>query len=212
MADINDHSAMHRALLLPEILSMIFAWIAADNAFYFISHIEDDSENEIDEVDSAESKPSLPSYGAKGVLARCAQVSHLWFSEAIPFLWSDPDNLGVTEGLADSFAFVERPRRQIYADWVQSTVARTCPEGEGEDGLRDLEFPRLGRLRLMISTRHHWSSMDDESKAYRIPRIRAPQLLELEIDPPFDIHPPDTYGVDPNDWDSILDQVPVCSL
>ena len=205
-----DHSsrpaatATRHALALPEMVHEILGWIMRDHASCWTVRKDGATEAPDDDLEWNDWEDPPRSYGRHGVLVQCAQVNRLWFSEAVPFLWADLADYPSDRSLPEFFVAVpDLARRQLYASVVEQ--ADLCPVEVGESAeavdqsLRNVSFPRIESLRLRLP------GCDGPS---HLPRVCCPRLVTLEIDPRFE-HMPDTYCVLPQEWDEVLDQIPV---
>ncbi|KAI9930652.1 hypothetical protein MW887_011407 [Aspergillus wentii] len=169
------HNPIHHALSLPEILSHILMWINQEKYIHSRAYY----------------------------LFQCILVSKLWFHTAVRYLWTEPDQYYLYINLPEIMAAIDPPRRQFYADYIET--ATLCTVGidyaEEKDGpLRDLFFPKLHTLQLKSEGRH--------DGGIHIPRLCNSHLRALEIDPQFDSYP-DTYGPSRGEWDSMFEQIAV---
>jgi hypothetical protein len=184
-------TAVQRALLLPEILSLIFAWIRQDRDYFYRGNFDE------------EEWEYRLSYGREGVLLRCGLVNKLWYAEAMPIMWSSPWSLGcvVPNSLPQFFLNMDPPRRQYYANFVETVTLATTSKEQGVRAdlvLRDLKFPKLESVMLRLV---------DHDGCY-IPRVEKQAVKSVDIDPRFEVYP-DTYGMSRDEIGSILDQITV---
>ncbi|KND87827.1 hypothetical protein TOPH_07537 [Tolypocladium ophioglossoides CBS 100239] len=94
MANQSEHTATQRALLLPEILSLILTWISKDSHFHYDE--DEDGNDEVEGIGTASSVSddgasiemerldlSKHGFGRGGDMLRCGLVNRLWNAEAI---------------------------------------------------------------------------------------------------------------------------------
>ena len=207
----DTHGIAGKALAIPEILSTIFGFIYEDDGFWYSPDGEDE-DRDLRIIDQMMGKKdgTRRSYGRDGVLLRCALVSHLWFDEALPYLWRTSRqwfSIGdwYSGSLPALFAKMTPSRRQLYANLVEDCLLVTVSHesttaGEADEAFRGVHFPKLQSITMMLpgyGSKH-------------VPLINSPNVTMLELDPSFDYYP-DTYRVDGEELDIILDQVAVCS-
>ena len=215
MASQREQTAAQRALATDEILSIILNWIKEDGDWWLDDPNEDkysDDEDEENDMASAAGDDSVRIelerlglrkyvYGFEGVLLRCALVNRLWNAEAVPLLWSDIDFWDYGMSMPLVFGRIDPLRRQYFANLAKDPKLTAVDKDSAADvdaGLRGASFPNLRAiyLRLPPSNNDH------------IPRIDAPGVVELFVDPPFDIYP-DSYYIYGDQWDVILDDIAV---
>lgn len=182
-------TAVQRALALPEIVGEVLSWI--DIGRYHISiKMEEDTYW----------------YGRLGVLFRCALVNHLWFREAVAFLWRDlrcPVPFRKQALFPTCLEDHDFDCAQFYANLVQQATLSTFHEGWADfykEIVDGIVFPNLERLVLCCQ------GFADES--YYFAQIKCPNLKVLELDPHFEINPT-TYLVHQDDWNEIFDCIAV---
>lgn len=157
-----------RALSIPETLAAIFFWI-------YTECLRSD---------------------ALAHLARYGQVNKTWFDEAMRLLWRDPTTTlhPKQSSLVLLFAKTNPERRQFYANFIQRANLTTIGgyvTAQSNYMLRDIEFPRLRCLRLIVD--YHGFRVD-------VPFLRNHSLTELEIE---------SYcSKSKDDMDMILEQIP----
>ncbi|EJD47996.1 hypothetical protein AURDEDRAFT_162969 [Auricularia subglabra TFB-10046 SS5] len=137
------------------------------------------------------------------VLARCALVNRLWWAEAVPHIYAeypydclgDWSGHGLLSGLRD---LADPDRRQFFASCVKlaslatvkPTMAKKC-----DRYMRRAVFPKLHTLTLVL----HKSSQ-------HVPRMRAPAVRRLEIDPLCTLLPA-SYPLDGDGMENVFDQI-----
>ncbi|KAF2096260.1 hypothetical protein NA57DRAFT_79027 [Rhizodiscina lignyota] len=187
MANSTETLAVQRALLMPEVLSAIFKWIHEDNAsFWYAKDGHRDTHYR---------------YGREGVLVRCGLVNRLWFKEAMRCLWMEP-NVGFFRqcNLPALFAKINPSRRQFYADFIKKAVLVTISDSRDPDSpLCAVIFPKLEALKLVL---------DGYCDGFYVPKVNCPKLTNLEIDPPYESEPEESFGITRDEMDIILDQIP----
>lgn len=104
------------------------------------------------------------------------------------------------------FRKIDPARRQFYANFIRRAELGVLEENKQhieavKECLENITFPRLKCLRLRVPG---WN-WDGEME---IPLFRAPQLTSLEIDPRFEINP-DTFAVTQDEWEKVLEYIPV---
>ncbi|EPS43384.1 hypothetical protein H072_2640 [Dactylellina haptotyla CBS 200.50] len=121
---LTELCATQRALLLPEILSLVLEWVNED-------------------VNS--SAPDL---------ARCCRVNKFWFQESVRFLWRNPSvpSAGY-KSLPQVLGNLELETRQMYANYIEQCTMHDYREGHRfivDKPLEKLEFPNLKYMKLMV--------------------------------------------------------------
>ncbi|KAF3909677.1 hypothetical protein AA313_de0208025 [Arthrobotrys entomopaga] len=179
-------TAAQRALLLPEILSLVLEWVHAQE---WLS--SEDMDNYPESYTDLKS-PNLAN------LARCARVNKLWFEESICFLWKDPNahNYGFY-GLRHYFERLEPERRQFYANYVEECMIEDVQVQEQSNTvLLELEYPNLKKVKLRAAG---WFDC-------QFPKFGKNSVRKIEFDPRFDVYP-DTYGVRQDEMKQSLDYI-----
>lgn len=218
MASRSKQTAAQRALLLPEILSLILMWISEDD-MDFLTDPDDDKygDDEHEEVGTSSmasddgarlemERLGLGKYGfgRDGVLLRCSLVNRLWNAVATPLLWEHIEFWTWGTSMPGVFGNIDPQRRQYYANLVKGPTTFTTVGQEeaasADAALQGISFSNLRSTTLQVNPL---------ASGYHIPRIHAPGLVELCIDPPFDVNP-DSYYLRGSEWDGILDQIAVC--
>ena len=186
-------TASQRALLMPEVLSVIFDWIFEDREGGCIERpkTEEDADGNDDGVVRVY-------YEGPSVLFHCALVNKLWFDESIRHLWREPyiwEHSGVTT-LTSHMKRLEPARRQFYANFIEAATDRTTWTADRDDSvLQGIRFPKLHHLKLMLD-------------AECVPKIEGHNIKVLELDPHFEWNP-ETYCITQDTMDTILDQIAV---
>lgn len=193
-ASIAEPASQH-ALALPEVLSAIFSCI-------------DD-----DEFDPAAG--ILCDRAA--ILSRCCRVNRLWYAEASrqlaeehalrgvidPF---DPEHLSALAEIRD-----EPPgQRQRHANLLKlvtlSNIRDPASASAPEDPTYSLAFPRVKALHLRLD-----DHLAANGQGWHIPPLGPSRIELLELDPRYERNP-EAFGLTPNDWEDILEQIPVCTV
>jgi hypothetical protein len=185
MAGTDEMTAAQRAMPMPEILSIILKNQDEDNICYFSSYLDSEREN---------------------FLFRCGLINKLWYTEAMPLLWS-ATIVGdlLSNSLPKYFTNIDSERRQFYANLVEKAVIVTVNEekaAEDDAVLKGLKFPKLDYM---------WMMLDDHQDGFYVPRVEGHCIKTLEIDPRFELYP-DTYGMTRDEIGMILEQIPVCPV
>ncbi|PYI11329.1 hypothetical protein BO78DRAFT_413805 [Aspergillus sclerotiicarbonarius CBS 121057] len=96
-----NNTAVQRALMIPEVLGMIFRWIRLDYKGEWLSY-------------------NSP-YNGANTLYSCILVSNLWYQEAIRYLWQGADSdMPFACNTLDLLGKIAEPRRQLYAKFIKS--------------------------------------------------------------------------------------------
>ena len=195
-----------QVLAMPEILERIFTWLSLDVGIfvegrsYTLPLTDPGNENDDDAYD-----PDIKYHGSWGVLARCARVNKLWWMEATPLIWREPHWDLWSHDSATILRRVEPERRQYYANFIEEAQLWSYEPNNNpaaDEMFRETKFPRLAKVRIVLPT---------SGKATHMPRLNAPELRDLEIDPPCDSYPRTYHGFGPDNWDVIFEQIPVCT-
>jgi len=188
MANNRELGAVHSALHLPEILHIIFTWIQRDTGGFWPLY-DKEKDNAVD------------SYGVDGVLARCALVNKLWYLKAMPILWAFPNSHCGSKPacLTQIFGAIEPPRRQSLANFVREANLVTVDTSDNRDAaIRGIAFPKLQTVTMTL----------DDYSGVHVPRIENHIIKSLDLDPRFEYYP-DTYGMSPDQMESVLDQISI---
>ncbi|KAH8680728.1 hypothetical protein BX600DRAFT_491074 [Xylariales sp. PMI_506] len=219
MASTSDVSTTERALLLPEILSLVFHWILQDKGFSQPVYGDGpDPNREADlrsmlglgpddelALDDEDQEPELLySYGASGVLIRCGMVNSLWYSVAMPHAWKSVGRFPISpENTMESiFGRIDPSRRQYHANLVVEACMAGVAEGAAADkadaNLEGVEFPNLKQVELRLVGFH---------ESMHIPILGKSGVTVLKLNPYFESNP-DTWGVCQKEMGKILEQIP----
>ncbi|KAJ5101924.1 hypothetical protein NUU61_004146 [Penicillium alfredii] len=189
-------TANQRALTLPDIVSQIFIWIMIDHEKYqsnlssyytatnmaWMSCVPKCSGRFMVWADHG--TRHFPYYEHHvGVLQDYAMVNRTWLAEALRLLWRDPTSYCRT--LEQSLIPIDPARRQLYAQYIQSAILVTVDREDARFSnavLRDLEFPRLKALKLLV--RGYWdgSLLYSHRNGVHIPRFQSDSLALLIVD------------------------------
>lgn len=134
-------------------------------------------------------------------LLACCLVNSIWFSAAMPLLWASPTDRYVVETMWPTlpllFSRIEPARRQMYADAVKNACLMSAERfAPYDEAIQGVSFPALRTLTVYLDDGHH------------VPTVKGHQVRGLTLNPRFDVNP-DTYGVDRDDIETILDQIAV---
>ncbi|KAJ6541493.1 hypothetical protein B0H19DRAFT_959101 [Mycena capillaripes] len=177
MADTNRLTVGQTALLLPEILDLIFR------------HVHD---IDVDQWSHAD-------------LAPCGLVNRLWYHESMPHLWRHGTWICTLPRL---FHCIEPARRQFYANFIERAwvaLAGISTAAEDDEALRGLAFPRLTALKITVMNPPY----DDPS---HVPRLQNHRVVALQVDPHYEACYPEFFGVSEEEWEVILEQIPIVFL
>ncbi|RAK75899.1 uncharacterized protein BO72DRAFT_449349 [Aspergillus fijiensis CBS 313.89] len=216
--------AGHRALILPELLTEIIAWIHADTLNTWPvtraprlrestptptpSTDDCDDQGSVSDIlcdEDADEPETRYHYTRTGALYRCALVNRPWSAVTLPMLWRDDlDSSHSSNDLPDRLVRIADPaRRQMYAAMVTRarlvTVSEPVAQGYGA-ALREVEFPRLESVTLVCP-----GAGGGELSC--VPPVRGGRVKVLEIDPRFESWP-DTYCVRHAEWEALFGEIP----
>ncbi|KAL4882737.1 hypothetical protein BJY04DRAFT_39126 [Aspergillus karnatakaensis] len=188
MATQDTLPASQRALFLPEILQQIIHWIFLDEEGLEVHGPEDeDGEFEIERIER------------KDTLFRCALTSKLWFTESIAFLWKlppYPDLYYLWNNVEDRLApIADRQRQAFFASFIEEGRIKVQSEDDGPSELDGVALPGLKSLCLAVP---FFDSV--------VPKIVAPHLKKLEIDPRHEVYP--DQWVEVEIMGVVLEQIP----
>jgi hypothetical protein len=175
MATNSGLTVAQTALLLPELLELIFHHVRLD-------HTNSDYDDEY--------------------LVPCGLVSKLWFHECmrnlwgvIPIYYGDPSKCNLPNLLRP----IAPARRQFYASLIERAVlvfAGVSTAAEDDDALCGIAFPRLTALTILVQRPGY-------KDPPHVPRIENHRVVELLVDPPYECQYPESFGVSEEEWEVI---------
>lgn len=184
-------TAAQRALQLPEIISVLFENIFRYGPEDWAEIIPDDDEDRQDY------------FNAWDDLTSCSLVNRIWHVEAKRLLviepMEEPMEVFAPNGLSGTITNIPESRRQFYARYIKDANLWSVSDeeiGKINELLSGLEFTRLKYLRIFIDHDH------------RLPRINAPNLEALHLDPRREYYP-DYWAVTQDGFELIMNEVVV---
>lgn len=180
-------TAAQRALQLPEIISVLFENILRYGPEDWAEIIPDGDEDRQDY------------FNAWDDLTSCSLVNRPWHDEARRLLVIEPMEIFALNGLPGMITNIPDSRRQFYARYIEDANLWSVSDdeiGKINELFNGLEFTRLKYLRIFIDHDH------------RLPRIHAPNLEALRLDPRREYYP-DYWAVTQDGFELIMDEVAV---
>lgn len=146
-------------------------------------------------------------YHCRGVLLRCSLVNRFWFQEATKILWKRPYTFLHDHGttLTSLLGWPEGgERRQYYAGLIEEGTERTAEERRRRrvldtryGSIETLSFPKMKTLYMSLDLDGH------------VPQMRGAAVERLVLDPHYESCNPETWFVDQDTLETILDELAV---
>ncbi|KAJ7935288.1 hypothetical protein B0H13DRAFT_1590807 [Mycena leptocephala] len=136
-------------------------------------------------------------------LALCGRVNKLWYRESMPHLWRVTPSYNCS--LPSLFRPIEPERRQFYASLIERAslvLAGISTAAEDDEALRDITFSKLTELQITVPNSGYQDPL-------YVPRIGSHRVIELRVDPRYELCYPEFFGVSEKDWEDILEQISI---